>query len=43
MLNTLPNLLALYIPLGVVLGILGLLMVTRKIPFQYSIRNLLVR
>jgi putative ABC transport system permease protein len=43
MLNTLPNLLALYIPLGVVLGMLALLMVTRKIPFQYSIRNLLVR
>ena len=43
MLNTLPNLLALYIPLGVALGVLALLMVTRKIPFQYSVRNLLVR
>jgi len=43
MINTVPNLLALYIPLGVVLGMLALLMVTRKIPFQYSIRNLLVR
>jgi cell division protein FtsX len=43
MINTLPNLLALYVPLGLGLGVLVLLMVTRKIPFQYSIRNLMVR
>jgi cell division protein FtsX len=43
MINTLPNLLALYIPLGLALVVLVVLMVTRKIPFQYSIRNLLVR
>jgi cell division protein FtsX len=43
MIETMPNLLALYIPLGLALGVLALLMVTRKIPFQYSIRNLMVR
>src|SRR5712692_140666 len=41
--NTLPNLLALYIPLGLTVLVLAALMLTRKIPFQYSIRNLLVR
>jgi cell division protein FtsX len=41
--NTLPNLLGLYIPLGVIVLVLVLLMLTRKIPFQYSLRNLLVR
>ena len=41
--NTLPNLLALYIPLGVIALVLVFLMLTRKIPFQYSVRNLLVR
>jgi cell division protein FtsX len=43
MTNTLPNLLALYIPLGLALLVLVLLIVTRKIPFQYSFRNLFVR
>jgi cell division protein FtsX len=43
MTNTQSNLLALYLPLGAALIVLGLLMVTRKIPFQYSIRNLMVR
>jgi ABC-type lipoprotein release transport system permease subunit len=41
--NTLPNLLALYIPLVVTVVLLAVLMATRKIPFQYSLRNLLVR
>jgi len=41
--NTLPSLLALYIPLGVIALALVLLMLTRKIPFQYSVRNLVVR
>src|SRR5438067_1321043 len=41
--NTLPSLLALYIPLGAIAVVLVLLMLTRKIPFQYSVRNLLVR
>ena len=41
--NTLPSLLALYIPLGVIALLLVLLMLTRKIPFQYSVRNLVVR
>jgi putative ABC transport system permease protein len=41
--NTLPNLLALYIPLGVIALVLVFLMLTRKIPFQYSVRNLVVR
>jgi cell division protein FtsX len=43
MINTLPNLLALYIPLGLAVVALLSLMLTRKIPFQYSIRNLMVR
>lgn len=43
MINTLSNLLALYIPLGAALIVLAFLMVTRKIPFQYSVRNLMVR
>jgi hypothetical protein len=41
--NTLPNLLALYIPLGMIALVLVFLMLTRKIPFQYSLRNLVVR
>ncbi len=41
--NSLPNLLALYIPLLLAILVLGMLLVTRRIPFQYSIRNLLVR
>jgi ABC-type antimicrobial peptide transport system permease subunit len=41
--NSLPNLLALYIPLLLAILVLGMLLVTRRIPFQYSIRNLLTR
>jgi hypothetical protein len=41
--NTLSDLLALYIPLVVTVVFLAGLIVTRKIPFQYSLRNLIIR
>jgi putative ABC transport system permease protein len=41
--STLPNLLALYIPLGMIALVLVFLILIQKIPFQYSVRNLLVR